>query len=131
LRNDDVYRQVFDKKWNLNVFVASLEITRAVQGIIRETRSSDVAPIALSHYVAHLYACKKLQRWMYRPDDIASLFDDIPSRSDVELILEEVRAAVEKYHGGANARRYRGIPLDRNFIEWFARSTYPSDRGSA
>jgi len=120
LRNDETYNQVFNNGWNLNAYVASLEITLAAEDLVRSKYRSDVPPIAIAHYVAYVFATRLIGKRKYKPDEVAQLADKRPTDADLESIISELREAALSYHGGPHARRYNGIPLDRAFIEWFA-----------
>jgi hypothetical protein len=74
LRDEQVYKQVFNKRWDLNVYLASLEITRAIETVVQPRRLlTNTPPIALVHYVAYVYACSKLGRFECRPDEVAAI----------------------------------------------------------
>src|SRR5205085_3142618 len=51
LRDEEVYAQVFNPRWDLKVYLASVEITRAVETVLQGRRSVfQTTPIALVHY---------------------------------------------------------------------------------
>src|SRR5260370_5135218 len=74
LRDDEVYAQVFDRTWDLNVYLASLEVTRAVEISLHQRRTVfDTVPISLVHYVGCVYACTILRKNNYKPQELADL----------------------------------------------------------
>lgn len=118
LRDDEVYGEVFDPKWDLVVYLASLEITRSVETVIHRRRTVfDTPPIALVHYVAFAYACLQLGATSYKPDDVGELAARPPNEREVLQICQDLKnaAALADYKG----RSVRGVPLNKDFIRRF------------
>jgi len=123
LRDDDVYNQVFNKRWDLNVYLASLEITRAIEAVLQRRRMlTNTPPIALVHYVAYVYACSKLGKCDYRQDEVATIVGCPPQPEDVLRIRRELSEAP----GSCNVegRYYQGVKLNKAFIEDFVWRRY-------
>jgi hypothetical protein len=123
LRDDEVYKQVFNQRWDLRVYLASLEITRAVETVLQGRRMlTNTPPIALVHYVAYIYVCSKLGKHQYRPDEVAAVAGFPPEPEEVLRIREELSAIP-----GAKEREgrfYQGVKLNKGLIEDFARGRY-------
>jgi|GEM_PF-872204 len=128
LRNENEYLQVFDPDWDLNVYLASLEITHAVESVIQSRRSLIATPpIALVHYIGFVYACDRLGKPNYASKDIATLVGHPPSAADVLRIKEELQiASTAAHHQG---RKYQGITLTRRFVERFVIGRFAGIRG--
>lgn len=123
LRDDKVYKQVFSEKWDLNIYLACLEITRATETAAQAKRKlTDTPPIALVHYIAYVYACEKLGKIKYRPSEVATLVDYPPTPDDVNRIREDLENASKMYKGPGEI--YNGIKLSQSFIEWFVRQRF-------
>ncbi|MDP2997866.1 MAG: AIPR family protein [Bryobacterales bacterium] len=128
LRDDKVYRQVFNKKWDLGVYLASLEITQAIEAVIQHRRTfTNTPPIALVHFVAYVYACSKLGKHSYRPDEIAAIAGCPPGPEEVLRIRDALSSASDspELEGG---RFYEGVHLSKNLISEFVRSRYGQKR---
>ncbi|MEX2305997.1 MAG: AIPR family protein [Pirellulales bacterium] len=91
MRVDSQYKQVFDDRWPLDVFVKSLEIVRAAEGgmrtkkLFRNTTFGDVHAGAVrdaAYVVAYTWAVRKLGRPSYTPADIVEL--KIPNGEEVQ-----------------------------------------------
>lgn len=118
LRDEDVYAQVFNPSWDLNVFLASLEISHKIETILQARRTVfETPPIALVHYVGYVYACSKLKKSKYRPAEIAQLAGSLPDEREVFAIREDLQAAGARL--GATGRRVEGVALSREFIDRF------------
>jgi hypothetical protein len=129
LRDDNVYDQVFNPRWDLLVYLASLEITRGVENVLHRRRLLTTAPpIALVHYVAFVYACSKLNRWNYRPDEVAAISGQPPGQSDV-LAIRDALGEASRSHAGTG-RSYQGVRLNRELIEKFVRKHYGGSEGA-
>ncbi len=116
LRDDAVYAEVFNPRWDLRVYSASLEITRAVEAVLQDRRSvMETPPIALVHYVAYVYACETLGKSNYCPDEVAGIDLRPPQASDVMRIRQELSDASDSFRG--EGRSYRGVRLNRDFID--------------
>jgi hypothetical protein len=116
LREDEVYHQVFNPGWNLNVYLASLEITRAVELVLNVRRSlNDTPPMALVHFVAFAYACSKLGKSTYGPEEVGSLAGSPPGAEDVKRIRDELRAENNDPKRAVSSPRER--KLTKRFIE--------------
>jgi hypothetical protein len=74
LRDDATYKQIFDERWDIEVFLSSLEITKAVEAAIhRRSSVLDSLPIALVHYLGYLFTCDVLGKPLYHPNEVAKL----------------------------------------------------------
>lgn len=93
LKNDHVYAQVFDPSWDLNVYLASLEITRRVQAVF------DTPPITLVHHVGFIYACSRLGTKDYKPSEVAQLAGQPPTEEEVLFIRDELIRAESRLLG--------------------------------
>lgn len=106
LRDDAVYAQVFDPTWDLNVYLASLEITRAVEATLHERRTVfNTLPIALVHHVGFIYTCSVLGKRHYKPDEVAQVAGRPPKAAEIVKIREDLREAGARVHG-EGGRRY-------------------------
>jgi hypothetical protein len=118
LRDDKVYRQVFNPRWDLRVYLASLEITRAIESTLQTRRRLfDSPPIALVHYIGYVYTCHQLKKATYRPEEVSALVGSPPTEDEINTIRDELKNASSGYH--APGRSYRGIKLNRAFIQNF------------
>jgi hypothetical protein len=128
LRDDEVYKQVFNEGWELGVYLASLETTHAVEAVLQRRRMlTNTPPIALVHYVAYVYACVKLGKSDYRPCEVGSIAGSPPSPEDVLRIRQELSEAPGS--DGLEGRFYQGVKLNKGFIEGFVRSRYGASGG--
>jgi hypothetical protein len=124
LRDDDVYNQVFSSKWDLNIYLACLEITQAVESVIQSKRKiNQTPPITLVHYIAFVYTCDKLGRPNFQPQDVASLAGAPPTISEVIAIRSDLEIASR--YPGVSEKKYGGIALSKSFIENFMRHRFP------
>jgi hypothetical protein len=120
LRDDEVYAQVFNPTWDLNVYLASLEITRAVEATLHEKRTVfDTLPIALVHHVGFIYTCSVLGKRHYKADEVAQIAGHAPK--PVDVIRDELLEAGARMHG-ERGRRY-GF-LARESFERFLRERF-------
>lgn len=123
LTDNDVYQQVFDPNWDLNVYLASLEITRAVEEVLHRRRGSgQTPPIALVHYIAYVYACSKLNKSTYQPEDVCQIVGNPPRPEDVLQIRQDLSEASHTYIG--QGKFYQGVRLNKEFIEKYVRVHY-------
>ncbi len=124
LRDDEVYAQVFDPSWDLNVYFSSLEITRAVESNLHHRRTVfDTVPIALVHYFACIYACTVLGKSNYQPQEIVKLAGTTPDPAQIAHIRGQLQEAARSH--GARGRRYEGIALSKEFFDKFVRDRFP------
>jgi hypothetical protein len=120
LRDDQVYNSVFVNKWDLRVYRVSLEIVRAVEEALHSRRSTwYTAPQAVTHFIGFVYVSDLLQKYPYRPEEVAALEGMIPEREEVTAILRELVDASKQVRRAQI--RTRGVVLEKTFIEAFAR----------
>jgi AIPR protein len=123
LTDNDVYEQVFNPKWDLNVYLSSLEITRAVEEVLHRRRGlGQTPPIALVHYVAYVYACSKLNKSNYQPEEISRIVGNPPQPEEVLQIRQELSDASRTYIG--QGKFYQGVRLNKGFIEEYVSARY-------
>ena len=123
LREDEVYEQVFNPKWDLRVFLASLEITHKIETVLQARKTIyETPPIALAHFVSYVYTCSRLGRSRYRPQDVAALVGSAPDETEVFAIRDELRAAGARLQ--IRGRRVEGVALSREFIDEFVQSRF-------
>ena len=116
LRDEKIYNQVFNQSWDLNVYRASLEITRHVQMYLEARRTVfETPPIALVHYVGFIYACSKLGKSDYRPSEVGQLASAPPPESDVLAIRDDLRRAGGRLH--TPGRQFQGVVLNRGLVD--------------
>jgi len=128
LRDEAVYAQVFNSKWDLNVYLASLEITSAVESILHQRRTVfETPPIALVHYVSYIYACDQLRTSKYSPSEVSQLAGSPPDQQSVSRIRTELIEATGRYAG--QGRRFEGILLNKTFFATFVEDRYGSKAG--
>lgn len=123
LRDDDTYKMIFNTSWDLNVFLASLNITRAIEVKLNTRRSVwNSPPSRLVHYVGFVYICETLGKYRYNPDEVVSLVGVTPDAEDVARISQELQDASK----GARepGLKYKGIKLSKTFIERFVREKF-------
>lgn len=121
LRDDSIYNQIFNHNWDLRVFLASLEITRAIELALRTRRNIwDSAPIALVHYIGYVFTCRCLQKINYAPEEVAILAGHPPSEIEVIKIRDELKQASGYYH--KPSKSFQGIKLNIMFIENFVKN---------
>ena len=125
LREQEVYDQVFNTKWDLRVFLASLEITHKIETVLHARKTVyETPPIALAHFVGYVFACSRLQRAKYAPGEIATLVGSPPSEAEVFAIRDDLRAAGVRL--GAKGRRVEGVTLSKEFIDRFVEDRFGS-----
>jgi hypothetical protein len=123
LREESVYSQVFNPRWDLNVYMASVEITRAIETILQTRKTVyETPPISLVHFIAYIFTCAKLGKHRYRPDEVAKLAGKPPQESDVLTIRDELRQAAEQID--ASGLRVFGIALNRDFVNQFVKARF-------
>lgn len=123
LRDEAVYAQVFNSAWDLRVYLASLEITRSVETILHGRRTVfETMPIALVHYFAYIYTCRKLGTSGYRPTDVAQLAQQPPREEDVNQIREELTKTGEREE--IQGRRFGGVILNKSFFHRFVQERF-------
>ena len=123
LRDDKVYRQVFNGSWDLHVYLACLEITRSIEISMHTKRKVwDTPPIALAHYIGYAYACQCLKKVNYKPEEVAVLAGAPPNDDQVKSIREELKTATTNFH--APGRTYKGIKLNKSFIDQFIKERF-------
>jgi hypothetical protein len=137
LRDEQTYRQVFDASWDLHVYLASLEITRAVEIALHTRRNVwDSPPISLVHFIGYVYTCRQLGKHRYHPNEVAKVAGHPPSKEEVASINDELKKASAEFH--VPGRTVRGVKLSRPFIEryaakvttWAARKVSPNEDDS-
>jgi cold shock CspA family protein len=116
LRDERIYNQVFNSSWDLNIYLASLEITRHVQLYLEARRTVfETPPIALVHYVGFIYACSKLGKSDYEPSEVGQLASAPPTESQVLAIREDLRRAGGRLH--TPGRQFQGVVLKRELVD--------------
>lgn len=119
LRDDDTYTQVFVSTWDLHVYLASLEITRAVETALQTRRNVwDSPPISLVHFIGFIYTCKRLGKHRYHPNEVAQIAGRPPSREEALEISDDLKRASAGFH--EPGRTFRGIKLNKLFIDQYA-----------
>lgn len=125
LRDDDTYMQVFNSSWDLEVYLASLEITKAVESSIYGRNTVlDSLPIALVNYIACLHTCVALGKARYEPNEVAALAGHPPTPEQVEDLKKELAAATTA--NAAPGRKFLGISLNRQLFEKVLLSKFAS-----
>lgn len=123
LREDTVYREVFNPRWDLNVYLAALEITRKIETNLNKRQTVfDTPPIALVHYLAFIYACRELGGARYDVSQVAKLAGHPPTAEDISSIRQQMTIATKS--SGAQGRRIEGISLNKDFLTDFVNRTY-------
>jgi len=117
LRDDAVYDAVFNRQWDLKVYLACIEITRAVDRVLHARRNAwwHAPPMALSHFIGFVYVCERLGKFPHEPEDVVSLIDQPPTLDDVARIREELSTASKQ--ASINERRVKGVLLNSDFVE--------------
>lgn len=117
LRDDTTYHSLFNESWDLRVYLACVEITRAVEKVLHSRRSVwDTPPMTITHHIGFAYVCQSLGKFPYKPDEIVPLAGMPPSPEKVA----EIRTALqEASRQGRPGRRYEGIVISKSFIEDF------------
>ena len=118
LRDDETYKQIFDERWDIEVFLTSLEITKAVEAAIhRRSSVLNSLPIALVHYLGYLYTCVALGKPRYNPNEVGKLVGVPPTMEQVEILKKElVEASVNTSETG---RRIMGITLNKALFDTY------------
>lgn len=116
LRDDVTYQQIFDERWDIEVFLASLEITKAVEAAIHKRSSVlDSLPIALVHYLGYLFTCDALGKPRYNPNEVGKLAGVLPTVDQLESLKKELAEASVMY--GTPGRRVLGITLNKELFD--------------
>jgi hypothetical protein len=131
LRHDEVYEAVFNRAWNLKVYLACIEIARAVESALHSKRNSwwDSLPLALSHFISFIYVCQRIGKIPYEPEEIIPVLDCLPTPTDVFKIRDELQAASKR--SDINERRFKGILLNTSFVESYVKHKLASQQGAS
>lgn len=118
LRDDDTYRQIFDDRWDIEVYLASLEIVKAVEAAIHKRSSViDSKPIALVHYLGYLFTCDALGKPRYHPNEVGKLVGKGPTVEQLMTLKRELAEA--SLTSDLPGRRIWGITLNKeNFDKY-------------
>jgi hypothetical protein len=124
LRDDATYSQVFDPAWDLRVFLASLEVIRAIETTIHARRKVAVndAPSAFVHYIGFVYACECLGKYAYDANEICALVGNVPPSDQIFRIQNELKQASK--NSREPGRRYQGVNLSSTFLERFIQAKF-------
>ena len=123
LRDDRVYNQIFNGNWDLRVYLASVEITKAVEKALGIRRPSmTTPPIALVHYIAFVYVCEQVGKARYRPEDVSKITNISPDEEEILRIRDGLQAASEETP--SNSRKFAGIYLSQRFISDYVARRY-------
>ncbi len=118
LRDEETYKQIFVPAWDLNVYLASLEITRSVEVALHTRRNVwDTPPISLVHFIGYVYTCKKLNKHRYSPNEVAQLAGHPPSQKEILEISDELKRASDSSH--RPGKTFLGIKLNKMFIDQY------------
>lgn len=127
LRDDKVYKQVFNSNWDLNVYLVSLEITHAVELSIQKRRKLTLTPpIALVNYLSFILTADKLGTNNYAPSDIIELKGYHPTSEEIENLRYELEIASKKFKG--KGKKYRGIKINKMFFKKFIDSRFDNNK---
>jgi hypothetical protein len=115
MRDDDQYSQIFNSSWNLGVFLACVEIVKAVDLVLRDEKKQRPKyarrQLASYHFlISLLYVCQKLRSVSYSPNDLAPLVGSKPSASDVNSIIGHLTACAPSFGSPAAKSRKRPRP---------------------
>ncbi len=128
LRDDDTYKQIFDERWDIEVFLASLEITKAVENAIHKRSSViDSLPIALVHYLGYLFTCDALGKPRYNANEVGKLVGQQPTAEQLESLKKELTEASTAC--GTPGRRIMGISLNKEFFDRFIHQRFGVRKG--
>jgi hypothetical protein len=120
MRDDGVYAQLFNSKWDLSVYLASLEITRAVETALHQKRTVfNTLPIALVHHIGFVYVCTVLGKRGYAPNEVAQIAGSPPTEAQVFQIRSELREAATRM--GAKGILYM---LRKDLFDQFVRERF-------
>lgn len=123
LRDDDTYKQIFDERWDIEVFLASLEITKAVEHAIHKRGSVlDSLPIALVHYLGYLFTCDSLGKPHYNANEVGKLVGKLPTTEKLEALKNELAEASTTH--GTPGRRIMGIALNKELFDTFIKQRF-------
>ena len=126
LRDDETYNQIFNPKWDLAVFLASLDVIRSVERVIHARRKTWTSPPStFVHYIGFVYTCEKLNKYPYLPEDVVPLAGTIPSDEDVHRIRDELKDASKEFKGPG--RNYAGVKLSDAFIKSYINSKFATE----
>jgi hypothetical protein len=123
LRDEAVYSKVFNPKWSLSVYLASLEIVRAVELALQQRKKKSQllsSPIRLVHFVAFAWVCLKLSKSRYTPEEIVSLRQNGPTTEEAVEISRKLHNFTRT--AGIPQRGRDGISLNAAFMDRFLES---------
>jgi hypothetical protein len=122
LRDEAVYAQVFNPGWDLNVYLACVEIVRGVESALQIRGTAETLPIAQVHFIGHVYVCQRLGKYRYRPNEVAALAKHAPHEADILSIRDELRRAVTG--SSDQVRNVEAIMLNRTVVDIFLRQRF-------
>jgi hypothetical protein len=108
---------VFKQGWDLRIYLACIEISRAVEHALHTRRSAwwNAPPMALSHFISFVYVCERLGKFPYQPEEVVALINEPPTVEVVARIRDELSAASKREL--SNERRTKGVLLSTEFVE--------------
>lgn len=111
LRDDNIYSKVFSAKWDLSVFLTSLEVVRAVELAINPRKKSKKrlgSPMKMRnvHFIAYILVCSILGKSKYRPDEIVPILKNLPSEEDILVLQSRLLTHIKVKDPGAKVLKF-------------------------
>jgi len=126
LRDNALYDSIFNRRWDLRVYLACLEIIRAVDAVLHARWNAwwNAPPLALSHFIGFVYVCERLSKFSYAPEDVVTLINQPPGPEEVTRIRDELSIASKQVL--THERRIKGVLLNSDFIEKYIKDKIAS-----
>jgi len=130
LRDDAVYSKVFDPDWDLEVFLASLEIVRAVELALqsgkqkRKKQHLSSPPIRSVHFVAYAVVCLRLGKTSYVPEEILPVGRNLPTVIEVHDVWDRMK----QFHVAKGGIRW--LSFSAEFINRFLQNALNVNSGN-
>lgn len=121
MRNDKMYRQVFNENWKIEVYLACIEITKKIERALKtlklEEEDDELAKPKLAFAFAMIWAILKLKKLDYAPSELVDIMQDPIEQLDLERAWDIIKRAREEYLVKSGAKTLRRAHRKAVFLQ--------------
>jgi hypothetical protein len=111
MRKDETYRQIFNEKFSVSMYLTCLEIVKTAETLLRGELSgitfSRGARRSLAPLISLMYVQKKLQKKDFKANEVAKLEGILPTKKDVIDMCKVIQSKCDSENRGRPNTRSR------------------------
>jgi hypothetical protein len=121
MRNDSMYRQVFNENWKIEVYLASIEIVKKIERSLKDLKLEDeddeLTKPKLAFAFAMVWVVLKLKKTNYSPDELLGVAAADVEHEELDNAWEIIKQAREDYLIKSGAKTLRRAHKKAAFLK--------------